>query len=351
MSNPAVSPQHQVHQFGLSKVMHLMRKWKAIPNLKLKLAALMLAGSVAVAFLWVAGHFIHIGNESLNRKLYLKAYFTRIRWFGNPKIGITMSDSLLGWRHIPGSVGRHWMPYSFDVRYHIDDQGNRSTKASYDLPKILFVGCSYTFGHGVEDDSNYVAMLQAQWPGYKLVNTAVNAYGTGQAYLTLLQSLSRYKDIRLVVYPFINQHAHRNYLRKEWLEKIWESNRRQNVHFEIDNGNLVYKGLSEPARDAITDTIILEKKEAEISTALVEAMRDTCAALGIPFLLVHLPDWRPAALDTILKPLVDTSHYLDLKKYIDIKSIALPMDGHPNATGHRLMAAQLFPFLKKHLGK
>lgn len=318
-------------------------------QLKLKLSAFLLTFFVSLILLWGASRYIRIGNETLEHKIILKAWFTRIRWFGYPKIGITESDSLLGWRHKPRSTGKHYVPYSFAVRYHIDEQGNRVTKASYDLPKILFVGCSYTFGHGVEDDSNYVAILQSKLPSFKLVNTAVNAYGTGQAYLTLRQSLARYKNIQLVVYPFINQHAHRNYLRKEWLDKLWGSRRRQNVHFEVEDGKLIYKGLSDPVIDAVTDSLLLEKKEAEVTQALVKAMADTCASLGIPFLLVHLPDWRPPGLDTLLRPIVYEAHYLDLKKNIDIQNVALPMDGHPNATGHQLMALEFLPFLKKHL--
>ncbi len=326
-----------------------MIKTEAMASWKLKLAAVLLTGFFLLTLLGVAGNFIYIGNETLNRKLVLKAWFTRIQWFGNPSIGITESDSLLGWRHKPNATGRHYLPYSFDVRYHIDGNGNRVTAAGYDLPKILFVGCSYTFGHGVADDSNFVALLQKQLPDYKLVNTAVNAYGTGQAYLTLLQSLERNRDIRLVVYPFINQHGHRNYLRKDWLDKLWSSRQRRNVHFEVENGQPVYKGLTDPLMESLSDTLLLEKKETEVTQALVRAMADTCAALGIPFLLVHLPDWRPAGLDTLLRAEVEPTHYLDLKQRIDIKTVALPMDLHPNSDAHRLMALELLPFLKNSL--
>jgi lysophospholipase L1-like esterase len=199
----------------------------------------------------------------------------------------------------------------------------------------------------VKDDSNFVAILQMKFPAYKLINAASNAYGTGQSYLTLLRALQRHQDIRLVVYPFINHHLMRNYLRKDWIENLRKE--RQNVHFEIRNGQLTYIGLADRVRDVVSDTALLNRKEAEISYALVKAMSDTCQALNIPFLLTHLPDWQSGPMDTLIKLIVQTDHYIDLHKSIDLRAVTLPKDGHPNPEGHRRIAAQLLPFLQKSL--
>ena len=93
-------------------------------------------------------------------------------------IGIWKSDPVFDWVHIPGSSARHKVTPYFDVKYTIDKFGHRVTSGDYHSSKILFLGGSFTFGHGVEDDEHYPALLQYHLRQYKIINAAVNAWGT-----------------------------------------------------------------------------------------------------------------------------------------------------------------------------
>lgn len=318
----------------------------SLANWKLKLASVLLSLSLLLTILWWIGKNVTLNGQSLNQLFFYRAYNTYTNVAGAPEIGIYRHEDTKGWAHAPSTSGRHFMPSSFDVTYHIDEKGNRRTNASYDLPKILFVGCSITFGYGIEDDSTFVSILESQLPGYKMVNTCVSGYGTGQAYLDVMSNLKQYDDIRMVVYPFINHHSTRNYLRKSWLKFLDE---RLHPHFEVENDKLTQVGMADPEKDAIEDTLLLNKKEAEITFALVKAMQDSCAARQIPFLLVHLPDDWTESMNNLVKPIVAPANYLDLQPSLDLNTMKHLNDSHPNGKGHRLIAEQLLPFLRNHL--
>ncbi len=287
------------------------------------------------------GQFIEIRGESVTKKIILKGWFLKNDLLGDAKVGIFEADSLLGWRHKPLATGRHFVPYGFKVRYHIDESGYRLTKCrSNDLPKILFLGCSFTFGHGVSDEETYVSRLAESFPDFKLLNAAAMGYGTTQAWLKLEEALTRYPDIKLVVYGFIGHHEQRNYLRKTWLDILgW----RRNPHFEVVNDSLFRVGLSDPVRDTLTDETLLKQKESDITRHLIAAMKKRCATYGIPFLVVHLPDDGAHDFAADVLASVDSSQFLDLRKKVDFPAIQLPVDGHPNAKGHQLMAELMAP--------
>lgn len=130
---------------------------------------------LTLALLVLAGHFIKIRGKSINEKIYLNTWvFKNNHW--PARIGIYQSDTMYGWRHIPLSKGRHRVPFTFDVSYSIDSLGNRATPGGYKLPKVLFLGCSFTFGHGVENGETYSALLAKQFPSFKMVNAATNTW-------------------------------------------------------------------------------------------------------------------------------------------------------------------------------
>ena len=68
-------------------------------------------------------------------------------------IGIWRTDPVFGYAHVPSTEGHHVLPESFDVVYTIDGSGNRVTpRTTAPLARILVLGGSFSFGHGVEDD-------------------------------------------------------------------------------------------------------------------------------------------------------------------------------------------------------
>jgi hypothetical protein len=314
---------------------------------KQKLAALLISTAFTIGLVLLVGHFVKIGDDTINKKLFLRYWWMKERLFGKAEIGIFELDSTLGWVHKPNSTGKHYVPYGFKAKYHIDAEGNRVTKGDYSLPKILFLGCSYTFGHGVQDDEVYVSLLAEKFPQYKVINGAAMAYGPTQALLKTERELTNRNDIRLVVYPFIGHHIKRSYLRKEWLDMLgWG---RKNPHFEIKDGKLERLGLADPVKDGVTDETALAEKEKSLTAALIAAMWQTCEARNVPFVVVHLPDDQEVDFKNEILTAVDSSHFVDLRGIIDFKANQIPMDGHPNPAAHQAIAISLVPVIERYL--
>lgn len=71
----------------------------------------------------------------------------------------------------------------FDVRYGFDAQGRRVTQASDGSPRadLLLFGCSYTFGHGLEDTETWPWKLgKLLGPAWRISNYAFNGFGPQQ---------------------------------------------------------------------------------------------------------------------------------------------------------------------------
>jgi hypothetical protein len=255
-------------------------------DLTLKLVTIILVSVTALA----TGLFaLDASGIDLNRHLWL----LKIKVFGNEPVGIFRDDDIYGWTHIPLSVGRQRVVPDYDVIYHIDSEGNRYTPLSPtpDSPEVLFLGGSFTFGHGVNDSETYPAVLQRDWPDLKVTNAATNAWGTAQAYLRLNDALATGKPPVLIVYGLISHHFQRNYLRKQWLDRLIEIGDRRNPYFTLtERSHPTFQGLANAERDGIENSRELFDQEILITEKLIETMARRCTQKGVPFVVVILPD-------------------------------------------------------------
>jgi hypothetical protein len=103
----------------------------------------------------------------------------------------------------------------FDVAYTIDDAGRRvvpAGQADRPGPPVLFFGCSFTFGVGVNDDDTMPNQFALAAPQHPVVNCAIGGYGPQQMLALLdadrLDPLIREKS-PIVVYTFIDDHVRR----------------------------------------------------------------------------------------------------------------------------------------------
>ena len=106
-------------------------------------------------------------------------------------------DDRLGWELKPGAEGR-LASEEFDVAIRINGRGERSdaevpTERTPGRRRIVVVGDSFTFGHGVEAAEAWPARLQALLPDTEVVNLAVTGYGTDQQLLRLEKRGLAYK--------------------------------------------------------------------------------------------------------------------------------------------------------------
>jgi lysophospholipase L1-like esterase len=269
---------------------------------------------------------------------------------GSNAVGIWQEDALLGWVNIPGSTGRHRKPLVYDVTYHVDEYGHRPTSGTYDRPKILILGDSYTFGQGVEDAEPFPSRLQEHFPDLKIVNGGVSAWSTGQALLALRQYLAEYRDIKLVVYQFITADLERNYRRRSWLDHIARSRGLRVPFFDLEGDRLVFRGLADPVRDGLPPNASLAVKERVITSRMLIEMDELCRAAAIPFVVVYLPDETQGDFRQEVVEVIGAERLYDLRAVLDYNAVRFGiLDGHPSAQGHRLIADALTPWLLRFL--
>jgi hypothetical protein len=117
-------------------------------------------------------------------------------------------------------------PFAFHV--YTDRLGARVTRPGEETPSrpdIVFIGCSFTWGDGVEGQDTF-AIRVAQGLAATAANLALFAHGTTQA----VQILRRNRSLqpKLVVYSFITDHLFRNVfiapnptIRSVWTFRMW----------------------------------------------------------------------------------------------------------------------------------
>ncbi len=143
------------------------------------------------------------------------------RWRGIPytvewtpsENDLAQFDEELGWTYLPNlsktvnEAGQQWPVYTNQDGIRVAAAG---TQLDPSLPSILFIGCSFTMGHGLAYRDSFVGQFAAL-PNMPLqvVNLGVQAYGTDQAWLALKKFMPKFRA-KIVVYTFIADHILRN---------------------------------------------------------------------------------------------------------------------------------------------
>lgn len=109
-------------------------------------------------------------------------------------------DSLLGWSYTPSRSVVFWdkKTYTFSKEgYRTNTVDNA---ADFSKPRILIVGDSFLFGHGLDFEETFGAKLKAGLGDrFEVLNFAVQGYGLDQAYLRLQQLMPIYKPAVVIV--------------------------------------------------------------------------------------------------------------------------------------------------------
>lgn len=122
-------------------------------------------------------------------------------------------DPQLGWSYNPSTS--YYGVYN-GIEHHFDDNGNRvrsaNWKQSLDLPKIVFIGDSVTFGTGLSFEDSFVGQFEAIFnqkykTNVQVINLGVQGYGTDQSLIKLQQQIEDIKPLA-VVYTFIPDHLY-----------------------------------------------------------------------------------------------------------------------------------------------
>lgn len=309
---------------------------------------------------------------------------------------VSGADQPLGYAYQPNLgplrsrlVGEQTGRPIYDVEYTIDSRGNRVSthQPTGPAPLALFVGCSFTFGEGL-NNADTLASAFARQTGWRTVNAGMHGYGSHQAY-TLLASPALLTQrvgnrLDLVIYRMIGDHAARASGRYAWdrhgpcyqrradgsLEAQGPFSRCRRRWGWLSATNNVLETLSqsrEPfTRDlaASLDRAINEPRDHARQLALVLGMKRQAEARGARFLVLNetlspakVPDGsgrysceRPTgpgsaqAVGDRLRRLgvavLDTGAVLDLAR-CRRGAWATPGDGHPSAAANQVLAQAL----------
>lgn len=244
----------------------------------------------------------------------------------------TAPDERFSYHGEPGrSARQHCLDFS--VTYTHDEDGWRvmpKPTGPPPHPEIIFLGCSFTYGIGVEDDASYAALLAKEaWPRCRVRNYSFSGWGTTHVCLVLEEALKQDKPA-CVIYAFTPAHLKRNSLRASWHGKY--SGQRV-PHFDV-SGNFL--GLIPAPQANLPDTPETDEHEIRVTRAVLLKMSEMCRAKSVPFVALQIQESEPKVTQRILDipgmTVIDVSDVADEQFY---------NDGHFTAATNRAMAHAL----------
>ncbi len=274
---------------------------------------------------------------------------------------VAQFDEDLGWSYRPG-LSRDVTTENGTRACHFDANGVRvpspDTELVGDAPSVLFVGGSFTMGHGLSFEESFVGQFGAleEARGLQVVNLGVQGYGTDQALLALRRHLTRF-DVRVVVYTFIPAHIRRNGTRDRRLLYPKATFLGTKPTFVLD-GDGRPRLAHRPVRyENLRTSYFLDlvrirlgpewggaaRRSEKLTRALVREMGETCRSHGVEFVLLNWR-WREADFEDFGDLGVDEVDTLD-EAPPGWPNMKLPRDEHPNPRASR-RAAEL---LRNHL--
>ncbi|HEV8336607.1 MAG TPA: SGNH/GDSL hydrolase family protein [Candidatus Polarisedimenticolia bacterium] len=318
-------------------------------ELRLKLLLLAVSVSLALAL-----------SEAVLR---ITGYPFRTRWTPS-ELTLARFDPDLGWSYIPdrtvtqrfGSHGRPIPMHFNDLGARVGEPGKRFDRQT---PTVIFVGDSYTFGHGVTYEESFAGQFEKQaGASLQVVNLGVQGYGTDQSLLLLRRHLRDF-NTKAVVYTFLLDHVKRNDNADRRLLFPGAKFLGTKPRFALCGGSLVE--VERPRR--YDDRRELRVGQAlrlawtkwgpspsvPLTRALVRQMRDEVEASGAAFVLVLWTNRHalpPGAVARAFFPglrvnVVDTGSGAPA----DWDSYHIPGEYHPDARAHawvaRLLAEKL----------
>ena len=129
---------------------------------------------------------------------------------------------------------------AFDVVYSLAAGKRQIPAVPLSGPLLIATGCSFTFGHGLNDADTWPAQLQQKLPNYRVVSVAAIGYGTDQALLAAERELQQHKgQIGGVVLGFADFHIQRNRSAQSWLVTAYPFSK---PLFALRSGKVEYQG-------------------------------------------------------------------------------------------------------------
>jgi len=130
-----------------------------------------------------------------------------------PAVKVGQYDPRLGYRLTPNTTG-HLQSAEFDTHFRINASGLRMEReVPFEKPpgkrRVLLLGDSFTFGHGVNDRDRFGDKLESLLDGVEVVNMGVWGTGTDQQLLLYEEQGVKY-GADLVILCFFTENIQRN---------------------------------------------------------------------------------------------------------------------------------------------
>ena len=266
----------------------------------------------------------------------------------------------LGWKSKKGTYTISAGNTNNKSEISIGDKGNRLNQIENiggNKSKIIFVGGSFTQGWGVNDNQTFVSKIQNKYLNYNVLNFGQGGYGGVQSLILLKDEIKNLKNIKLVVYGFIEHHQYRNVARSSWLESLSRFSsqgyyREPKVPFATldELGKLKLNKpisyLKLPLREYSAIITLLEKVYMKQSTKSRKKIQqkvtrqifkdmDELAKNNNSKYLVVILDWIDSGTNKNYKKFLSDEKIMFVDCKIDLNDETLIKgDYHPNEVGH-----------------
>lgn len=284
------------------------------------------------------------------------------------------SDLQYGLALVPGSykttINRQ---HTYAVQHTKDGQRVTPFNTANQADSVYLMGCSFTYGMGVNDTETFASRLQVEHSNYRFVNFGVPGYGTIQSFLQLQEKLASGSHPEKVVLNFSKLHFDRNALTPTYRRNLKIGFERSNIKNAalLKDANFPYidgENMNEIKHVQWKDiyhnwmgretfsTINFLNIQSDHSTAakiddykitehLIERLNKLCLDNNIDLLVCLLDsDQKVRKLIQFCK-----TENIDIVKvgltHKDPDLTNLPHDSHPNAKGHKLISNKISTWL------
>ncbi len=271
-------------------------------------------------------------------------------------------DKELGWAYL-GNLAK-LVEFEYYTRpVYTDANGIRVPKMGHVLspnrPSVLFIGCSYTMGHGLSYEESFVGQFSAlAEKDLQVVNLGVQAYGTDQALLALKKFAPLFNS-KVVVYTFMEEHISRNnnYDRRMLIPNAQFIGTKPLFRLDGKGGVILAKRpqlYKDYLHSYLLDGLTIKLGERignsstypeQLTHALIKEIARYCAERKITFILLN---WRWEEkeynrFDQMGSEIIDTLRNAPA----EWQSMRIPGDNHPDASAGNHIARLLRESLNK----
>ncbi len=231
----------------------------------------------------------------------------------------------------------------YDVVYTSDKSSFRQTKGNIKANTYIFMGCSYMFGVGVNDNETipyYFSQLSDF--KYNVINAAFPSTATYISYALLdSNKLIECVDTKIeyIIYEFFSDHIYRNLVGS-------------NIVYKIDAGNLVKVEKGEPI-EIFTNKILQSKykeKGLNLTIKLLEEMNKLAAEkYNSKFLVVLYEFYDHDNITKDLKTALDELNieniYTNIRINNNIDYYVIKRDDHLTKNANKEIAQRIYNYI------